>query len=92
MRTYGARGVLRFADQPRGHNDVGIHSPKRHTQLPGRFLAPRLRLTEGIFVPHDQRRTHFLAELHQVMVRPSPQDEADAAPRAVAGNISNALR
>src|SRR5579864_3133106 len=75
----GAGAIVLFAQQPRGHHDVGINGPERYLQVLSGADSPLLSFAQGIFVANYDRRADLFTELCKAVIRVGPQDKTDIA-------------
>src|SRR5208337_916799 len=60
----GAGRIMLLAQQPRGHDDVGINGPQRHPQLLGGANSPPLSFAQRIFVANYDRWADLFTKLY----------------------------
>jgi len=60
----GAGPIMLLAQQPRGHDDVGINGPQRHPQLLGGANSPPLSFAQRIFVANYDRWADLFTKLY----------------------------
>jgi hypothetical protein len=74
-----AGAIVLFAQQSRGHDDVGIDGPERYLQVLGGVDSPVLSFAQGIFIANYNRRADLFTKLNYAVIRVGPQYKTDIA-------------
>ncbi len=82
-----ARGVLLGVDERRGHDDIGVDRPERHTHVRGNRVAPAFGLPQRVLVADEERWPDVIEKREQPVLRIRAEHEPHAPPRETIGDV-----